>query len=108
MTRITFTPRLFNITITNVPGPPTTLFAMGAPMRSVLPLVPIFSGHAIGVAAVSYDGKLTFGLNADRATVPDLDVLKLGIEESLRDLGRLADGDPVEQSSAQSGVKAPD
>ncbi len=93
--RLAFTPRLFNITITNVPGPPTTLYALGAPMRRVVPLVPIFTGHAVGVAAVSYDGELTFGLNGDRGTVPDLDVLRDGIEESLAELGRLAGFDPV-------------
>jgi WS/DGAT/MGAT family acyltransferase len=92
--RLAFTPRLFNITITNVPGPQMTLYSMGAPMRGLVPLVPIFSGHAVGVAAVSYDGEVTFGLNADRATVPDLDVLKSGIEESLADLRRLASSNP--------------
>jgi diacylglycerol O-acyltransferase / wax synthase len=91
--RLAFTPRLFNITITNVPGPQMTLYALGAPMRRLVPLVPIFSGHAVGVAVVSYDGKVAFGLNADRATVPDLDVLKRGIEESLVDLLRLAGSD---------------
>jgi diacylglycerol O-acyltransferase len=93
--RLAFTPRLFNITITNVPGPPTTLYALGAPLRRIIPLVPIFSGHAVGVAAVSYDGEVTFGLNGDRGTVPDLDVLKRGIEESLAELGRLASSDPA-------------
>jgi diacylglycerol O-acyltransferase / wax synthase len=88
--RLAFTPRLFNITITNVPGPQTTLYALGAPMRRVVPLVPIFSGHAVGVAAVSYDGQVTFGLNADRATVPDLDALERGIEAALAELLRLA------------------
>ena len=92
--RLAFTPRLFNITITNVPGPQATLYALGAPMRRVVPLVPIFSGHAVGVAAVSYDGQVTFGLNADRATVPDLDVLKDGIEAALAELLRLAGSTP--------------
>ena len=92
--RLAFTPRLFNITITNVPGPQTTLYVAGRAAAAVVPLVPIFSGHAVGVAAVSYDGEVTFGLNADRATVPDLDVLKGGIEESLADLRRLAGSDP--------------
>lgn len=93
--RLAFTPRVFNITITNVPGPPTTLYALGAPLRRVLPLVPIFTGHAVGVAAVSYDGEVTFGLNADRGKVPDLEVLKLGIEESLAELGKLARAHPL-------------
>jgi hypothetical protein len=90
LARLSFTPRLFNITITNVPGPQATLYAMGAPMRRVVPLVPIFSGHAVGVAVVSYDGNVTFGLNADRATVSDLEVLQRGIEESLTELGQVA------------------
>ncbi len=86
--RLAFTPRLFNITITNVPGSPSPLYAAGARMRRVIPLVPIFSGHAIGVAATSYDGNLTIGLNADRASVRDLYVMRDAIEDSLAELGR--------------------
>jgi len=89
--RLAFTPRLFNITITNVPGPQATFYALGAPLRRVVPLVPIFAGHAVGVAVVSYDGQVTFGLNADRSCVRDLDVLRTGIEDSLGELLQLAD-----------------
>jgi WS/DGAT/MGAT family acyltransferase len=92
LARVSFAPRLFNVTITNVPGPQTTLYAFGAPVRKVIPLVPIFASHSVGIAAVSYDGELTFGLNADRATVPDLDELELGIEDSLSELVELARG----------------
>jgi WS/DGAT/MGAT family acyltransferase len=88
--RLAFTPRLFNLTITNVPGPPSTLYAFGAPMRRVIPQVPIFTGHAIGVAVVSYDGTVTFGLNADRSSVPDLEAMLDGIEASLAELSALA------------------
>jgi diacylglycerol O-acyltransferase len=59
-------------------------------MRRVVPLVPIFSGHAVGVAVVSYDGNVVFGLNADRATVPDLEAMQAGIERSLAELGAAA------------------
>jgi len=88
--RALFSPRLFNVTITNVPGPQMTLYAFGAPMREVMPLVPLFAGHTLGIAIVSYDGGLVFGLNADRATVPDLDVAVEGLEDSLEELRRLA------------------
>jgi WS/DGAT/MGAT family acyltransferase len=88
--QLAFTPRLFNLTITNVPGPQTTLYAFGAPLRHVIPLVPIFAGHALGVAAVSYDGEVTFGLNADRGSVHDLDVFRDGIAESLDELRHAA------------------
>lgn len=87
--RLMFTPRLFNVTITNVPGPPVTLYHQGAPLRRVVPLVPIFSGHAVGVAVMSYDGTMTFGLNADHDTVADLEHMRAGIEESLAELAFL-------------------
>ena len=86
----TFGTRLFNITITNVPGPQRSLYAFGARMEEVLPLVPLAEHHAVGIAVVSYAGKVFFGLSADERTVPDLDVLKLGIEHSLADLRALA------------------
>jgi diacylglycerol O-acyltransferase / wax synthase len=88
--RLMFTPRLFNLTITNVPASPVTLYALGAQLRRVVPLVPIFTGHALGIAVVSYDGTVTFGLNADRDAVPDLDVVRAGIEETLSELKRAA------------------
>ena len=90
VSRLAFTPRLFNLTITNVPGPQMALYAFGARLRHVIPLVPIFAGHALGIAAVSYDGEVIFGLNADRAKVRDVDVLRAGIEESLRELQDVA------------------
>jgi WS/DGAT/MGAT family acyltransferase len=89
--RLMFTPRLFNLTITNVPGSPATLYSEGAPLRRIVPLVPIFSGHAVGVAVMSYDGTMTFGLNADRDSVADLETMRAGVDESLVDLTRLAD-----------------
>jgi len=88
--RLAFTPRLFNVTITNAPALPITLYSLGARMDRTIPLVPIFSGHSLGVAVVSYNGNLTFGLNGDRDTLPDLDVVRDGIEQSLHALARVA------------------
>jgi WS/DGAT/MGAT family acyltransferase len=88
--RSLFAKRLFNITITNVPASPRRLYAFGAPMVDVVPVVPLAAEHAVGVAVVSYAGGVTFGLCADRATVPDLDVLRAGIADSLRELASLA------------------
>ena len=88
--RLSFAPRLFNVTITNVPGAQTPLYAFGARMQRAIPLVPIFARHSVGIAAVSYNGELTFGLNADRATMPDLDELERGIDEALSELVELA------------------
>lgn len=88
--RLSFTPRLFNVTITNTPPLPITLYSLGARMRRAIPIVPIFSGHSLGVAVVSYNGNLTFGLNADRDTLPDLELVRDGIERSLHALARVA------------------
>ncbi len=82
--------RLFNVTITNVPGPQLTLYALGAPMREVYPLVPLAAEHAIGVAAASYDGSVFFGVVADRDTVPDLDVMLNAMTGSVEELLALA------------------
>jgi WS/DGAT/MGAT family acyltransferase len=85
-----FASRLFNVTVTNVPGPQMTLYAFGSPMVEVVGLVPLAAEHCVGMAILSYDGHVTFGLVADRQTVPDLDVLKQGIVEELAELRRLA------------------
>jgi len=84
-----FDVRLFNLTITNVPGPKSTLYSFGVPMVELLPLVPLFARHSVGIAIFSYDGGIVFGLNADRDAVPDLDVLAKGIEESFAELKKL-------------------
>ena len=90
LARSLFAKRLFNVTITNVPASPSRLYAFGAPMVDVVPIVPLAAEHALGIAVVSYAGGVTFGLYADRATVPDLDVLRDGIVTSLLELAALA------------------
>ena len=92
--RSTFATRLFNLTITNVPGPQQPLYAFGARMEEVIPLVPLAADHAVGVAVVSYDGKVFFGLNGDERAVPDLDTLAEGIEIALAELRKLKAGEP--------------
>lgn len=88
--RALFSPRLFNVTITNVPGPQLPLYALGSHLREILPLVPLFSDHAVGIAIVSYEGRLAFGINADATAVGDLDVLVSGLEDALAELRALA------------------
>ena len=78
--------RMFNLTITNVPGPQQQLYAFGAPLVEILPLVPLFAGHTIGIAVLSYAGHVVFGLNADRTAAPDVSVLADGIERSFAEL----------------------
>jgi diacylglycerol O-acyltransferase / wax synthase len=55
----------------------------------VIPLVPIFANHAVGMAVASYDGEVVFGLNGDYSAMADLDVLGEGMERSLDELREL-------------------
>jgi diacylglycerol O-acyltransferase len=86
LARTAFSTRLFNLTITNVPGPQVPLYAFGAKLEQVLPVVPLAAEHAVGIAAFSYDGTVTFGINADARSVPDLDAVAYGIEEGVQEL----------------------
>jgi WS/DGAT/MGAT family acyltransferase len=86
LARTAFSRRMFNLTITNVPGPRHPLYAFGAPLREVYPVVPLAAEHAVGIAIFTYDGTVTFGLNADAPSTPDLAVLASGIEEGLQEL----------------------
>jgi WS/DGAT/MGAT family acyltransferase len=88
--RALYATRLFNVTVTNVPGPQTTLYALGARLREIIPLVPLAAEHAVGVAIFSYDGTVVFGINAAADAVPDLDLLRDGIAAEIEALRRLA------------------
>jgi diacylglycerol O-acyltransferase / wax synthase len=79
-----------NAVATNVPGPQFPLYLAGREMLDYRPFVPIFPGMRIGVAIVSYNGRVGFGLTADYDAVPDLDVLAAGIETSIAELLALA------------------
>jgi diacylglycerol O-acyltransferase / wax synthase len=81
-----FSKRLFNVVVTNVPGPQFPLYAAGARMLEMYPVVPLSKGQAVSIGLTSYDGGVYYGLNADRDAMPDIDVLAGCIEESLAEL----------------------
>ena len=81
-----FTRRLFNVVVTNVPGPQFPLFASGARMLEMFPVIPLAAGQAVSIGLTSYDGGVFFGLNADRDAMHDVEVLASLIEESLAEL----------------------
>jgi diacylglycerol O-acyltransferase len=75
--------RMANLVVTNVPGPQVPLYAAGARMLEVFPVVPLAPGQGLSVGITSYDGRVFFGLNADRDGVGDVDVLADLIEQEL-------------------------
>ena len=98
--RTVFATRLFNVTVTNVPGPQMPLYAMGARLRRIIPIVPLAAEHALAVAALSYDGDVCLCVNADRDAVPDVDELIGGMADELDALLACAEARQAEQARA--------
>jgi len=88
---------LFNVTISNVPGPPFPLFLAGARMVGMYPLGPIAEGVGLNMTVMSYCGIVYFGLNACRETAPRIGEFPKMLRESLDEL--LA---PVKSSRRQA------
>jgi diacylglycerol O-acyltransferase / wax synthase len=78
--------RLYNVVITNVPGPQTPLYAAGARMVSTYPVTPLGREQALSIGLTSYDGGVYYGLYADRDAMPDADVLGRGVVDALHEL----------------------
>jgi diacylglycerol O-acyltransferase / wax synthase len=88
--------RPYNVVVTNVPGPQVPLYLLGARLRAVYPMVPLFGNQALGVAIMSYAGSLYFGLHAAFSEARDVDRLAGDLEASFEELRRAAE--------AQSGA----
>ena len=82
--------RSVNTVTTNVPGPQLALYACGREMLEYIPFVPLSQGVRTGVAVLSYNGRIAFGVTGDWDTVPDIEVLAAGIEAGMLELLRLS------------------
>lgn len=78
--------RAFNLVVTNVPGPQIPLFTLGRQMEEVYPVLPLTDNTTVGVALLSYNGTIGFGVLGDYDAAPDVGVLAEGIEKSLAEL----------------------
>jgi WS/DGAT/MGAT family acyltransferase len=78
--------RMFNVVITNVPGPQLPLYLLGARMLATYPVIPLARGQALSIGLTSYDGGVYYGLNGDRDAMSDLDVLAQCIVDSLAEM----------------------
>ena len=78
--------RLFNLVVTNVPGPQQPLYLLGRRMQAIYPLVPLAANTALGIAVLSYDGRLNFGLNADYDALPDLELLAADLQSAITEI----------------------
>ena len=82
--------RFFNVVVTNVPGPQFPLYMLGRELEAVFPLVPLAKNTALGVALMSYNGQLNFGLTADFDALPDVEMLAEELESSIEEIAAAA------------------
>ncbi|MFZ0041466.1 MAG: wax ester/triacylglycerol synthase family O-acyltransferase [Solirubrobacteraceae bacterium] len=93
--------RLFNLVVTNVPGPQFPLYMLGRQLEAMFPMVPLAENQALGIAIMSYNGQLNFGLNADYDALPDLEALADELRAAIEELVAAAGEGPGEAAPRQ-------
>jgi diacylglycerol O-acyltransferase / wax synthase len=88
--RLNFSTRLFNLIVTNVPGPQFPLYILGRELQDLFPVAFLPRNHALAIAIMSYNGGLDFGLLGDYDAMDDIDFVAERIEASLDELVKAA------------------
>jgi diacylglycerol O-acyltransferase / wax synthase len=99
--------RFFNLVVTNVPGPQFPLYLMERELKDIFPMVPLSHNAGLGVAIVSYNGGMNFGLVGDFHALADLELLTEHFDEALRELAEAAGvrlGDTAEAGAPPAAV----
>jgi diacylglycerol O-acyltransferase / wax synthase len=105
--RLNFSTRLFNLLVTNIPGPQVPLYVLGRRLEDLFPVAFLPEDHALAVAIMSYNGGLDYGLLGDYDAMPDLEVVADGIEASLAELLAAARGrrpSPAAPAAVSNGI----
>ena len=84
--RINFSTRLFNLIVTNVPGPQNPLYVLGRELHDVFPVAFLPDNHALAIAIMSYNGSINFGLLADYDSMEDVELIANALTDSLNEL----------------------
>jgi len=96
----------FNLVVTNVPGPQFPLYLLGRRLRVLFPVVPLARRQALGIAVMSYDGHLGFGLLGDYDALPDLDQIALDLKWAVASLARAAGVKPAASARKSKAARA--
>ena len=103
--RINFSTRLFNLTVTNVPGPQVPLYVLGRELEDIFPVGFLPPNQALFVAIMSYNGGINFGLLADYDSMDDVDVIASGIETAIAELVDAAAAAAEQEVEAESAAR---
>lgn len=79
-----------NMIVTNVPGPQMPMYTMGAQLLEMYPQVPLLANTGLGIALISYNGKVFWGFNCDPDLVTDVDVFVQEVRDSFQALCKVA------------------
>src|SRR3954469_12283754 len=85
-------PRVYNLVVSNIPGPRIPLFMCGCRLHDAYPVVPLSARHALSVGMTTIGDHACFGLYADAATLPDSDALARDLDAALDELRATMDG----------------
>jgi diacylglycerol O-acyltransferase / wax synthase len=104
--RIQFSTRLFNLIVTNVPGPQFPLYLLGRQLQDLFPIAFLPKNHGLAIAIMSYNGAIDFGLLGDYDVLADIDVVADGIEDGLTQLKTAARAREARIAAARDGTPA--
>ena len=99
--------RFFNLVVTNVPGPQFPLYVLGRRLRVLYPVVPLARRQALGIAVMSYDGQLGFGLLGDFDALPELEAIAADLKWAISSLARAAGAAPKRKRRASNAPPRP-
>jgi WS/DGAT/MGAT family acyltransferase len=101
--------RLFDMIVTNVPGPQFPVYMAGARLLETYPVVPLFDNMGLGIALLSYDGAIYWGMNADYDLFPDTSEVVDAIHESFAALEVVAQAasDELTSSGGEVNIQPP-
>jgi diacylglycerol O-acyltransferase / wax synthase len=94
MARLAASPRMFNLVVSNIPGPPEPMWMSGCRLREAYPIVPLADRHALAIGFTSLPDGVFFGLYADPKTLPEADAIAACIGDALDELLAACRGAP--------------
>ena len=104
--RVNFSTRLFNLVVTNVPGPQIPLYVLGRELQDIFPVGFLPPNQALFIAIMSYNGSINFGLLADYDSMEDVEGIATGVEGAIAELLEAAESVATERDLASEAAPA--